>query len=74
MEDQKEKLSRVVKNWLEENRAALPINIDSWQISFFEGHPGNDPVQPVQLGKYNAGVRKTMPLYKPYSKMSLFKV
>ncbi|HCA09959.1 hypothetical protein [Chryseobacterium sp.] len=66
---EEDKIKRKIKDWIEENRSQLPLNIDSWEIQVYKKDP--DTVQqpkPIELGRYNAEIVISDPFYKPYSK------
>ncbi|MCT2563655.1 hypothetical protein [Chryseobacterium herbae] len=65
---EEEKIKEEIKNWIEDNRDELPLNVDSWNIQVFKNDKGIESAKPVKLGKYNAEILFSDPFYKPYSK------
>lgn len=70
MEEQE--IKENIRNWMEENRHRLPLNMDSWQVQVFKKGERAETPQPLRLGKYNAALANSNPLYKPYSKTHIF--
>lgn len=71
--DQKILLKERMRQWINDNRPKLPMNIDSWKVEVYNKEPGTDsPAPRTPLGKYNALLAVSAPFYKPYSKMGIF--
>lgn len=69
---EEDKIKKEIKDWIEENRNQLPLNIDSWEIQVHKKDPDTvKQSKPIELGKYNAGITISDPFYKPYSKTFL---
>lgn len=62
----KENILNEIKEWVEQNRNQLPLNVDSWHLTVTK-----DPTTTVEPNKEEADIDPIIaaPFYKPYSKM-----
>lgn len=60
-------------NWVTENSAQLPLNSFCWDVKvFLQSADARSTAAPIELGKYNAKLKRGNPFYKPYSKIINF--
>jgi len=63
----KEKIKLEVKDWIENNRKILPLNIDSWETAIRDKSVGVK-LTTITFGKYNSTAITSFTFYKPISR------
>ncbi|PSK90669.1 hypothetical protein [Taibaiella chishuiensis] len=70
-ETERQKIIDEFLDWLDAHRHNLPVNASTWTFQLVEKRTVAEQ-ELVTLGKYNAQKARSIPFYKPYTKIFKF--
>ncbi len=70
---EEEKIEHEIHQWIDNNRAHLPLNVDSWKIIVKAKEEDKEQEPVLSFGKYNAAAHRTDKFYKAFSRIAEIK-
>ncbi|MEA9414325.1 hypothetical protein [Flavobacterium sp. PL02] len=65
----KDKITSEIREWINDNKEILPLNVDYWDINVYENNAIEINVREMSFGKYNSIDLSTNKFYKPLSRI-----
>jgi hypothetical protein len=65
----KDKITSEIREWINDNKEILPLNVDYWDINVYENNAIEINVREMSFGKYNSIDLSTNKFYKPISRI-----